>query len=921
MAKLPRTSLHALTLAGLLAATLTACGEQSIEEYIAKANTYLSQNEESAAIIELKNAIQEHPDADQARLMLGKLYLRQGDFAGAEKELYKALRGTQNKDEVEPLLAHAYLGQKKSAEIADLAEQPQSHQPEVLADLYAMKSLALLRDNDQESSQNAFLQAQRTGQTTLYTRLAKASLEASRDHTEKALKEVEAIVQAYPDSSEAWILKGHLETRLNQDQAAASSYRQAVQSSPKALQYTLFLAQALVKTRQLNEAEKYVDALLAAFSGHALTNELKATILYARGEQDEAKVHADLAIRNGSRNITTYLISGVVAYHQGNYALASERLEKIMPVMTDNMVKRLYAASQLKLGNIEGAMQTMRGFDATNLEDSQFISSMSLEFAKVGRQDFALSLAEQASAASSPDNQLRLGLLQLASHDATGIETLQEILNSNPDMPEATLGLAYYYMKQGKYEQLHEVADEWLTRDPDDNAANMLKAFVLLIENKPTEAKIIYRKILSQDPDNIQAKLGLAQIAALDGDTDKAFDFARQAYENKPGHALTTRSLYRYAQFSGNIQQAFDIVATQVKVRPDNPSLKLDLARGYILRQQPEKAIAYIRELPPHQQTIQSWQLLGDIYFSQKHYREAETAYSKWLEMDVLNQQAYLRNIQIKEMNNKVTEGLTLAEKAEEQFSQTPLFSLMKAGLQLRLGELDASQKTLGNMPESVKKQQYFMHLQALNYLQRQQYPEATAWQLKRYEAYPGIQSANDVAGAYAMNHESEKAAAFIESVLREHGEKAAPLRLTLAQLQTKHQPDKAMKLYRTLLETDPNNVLALNNLAWLYLSKKDYKQACDNASKAHELAKGHPQIQDTYGYCLLKSGQAANSLPMLEKAYRQVQNNPEVALHYAESLLANHQAGNARDVLSRVNTTDPELLQLKRKLEAQINL
>ncbi|KDM90740.1 XrtA/PEP-CTERM system TPR-repeat protein PrsT [Photobacterium galatheae] len=922
MAKLPRTSLNVLALAGLIATTLTACGEQPLEEYMAKANTYLSQNEVNAAVIELKNAIQQHPDASQARLMLGKVYLQQGDFPSAEKELFKALRASQDKNEVEPLLARAYLGQRKSTEIADLAKRPRSHHPEALADIYAMASLAMLMDNDPENAQDAFQQAQNTGQTTLYVRLAKASLDATHEHAEVALKQVETIVQAYPDSSEAWLLKGHLETSLNQDQAAANSYRKAVQHAPKALQYTLYLAQALVKTQQLNEAEKYVDTLLTAYSGHALTNDLKATILYARGEQDEAKVHADLAIRNGSRNVTTYLISGVVAYHQGNYELASERLEKIIPVMTENnMVKRLYAASQLKLGNIDGAMQTMRGFDATDQADSQFISNMSLEFAKIGRKDFALSLAEQATEDPSADNQLRLGLLQLASNDANGIETLQEILSSDPDMPEANLGLAYYYLRQGNYEQLHGVVNEWLARDPEDNAANMLKALVLLVENKPVEAKAIYSKVLSKNPDNIQAKLGLAQIAAVDGDSEKAFAYAREVYKSKPGHSLTTRTLYRYAQMSDNLQQAFDMVAAQVKAHPNNTALKLDLARGYILQRQPEKAIAYIKTLTPQQQTAQSWRLLGDIYFYQKDYRETEAAYAKWLEMDVLNQQAYIRNIQLKEMNNKMKDALSIAEKAELQFSQTPLFSLMKAGLQLKLGDLNASQKTLNKMPDETKQQQYFMQIQAMIYLQHQQYQEAITWQLKRYEAYPGIQSANDVAGAYVMSHQPEKAISFIEAVLKEHGDKAVPLRLTLAQLQLKHQPDKAMIQYRTLLEKDPNNVLALNNLAWLYMSKEDYKQACDNASKAIELAKEHPQIQDTYGYCLLKSGETANSLPMLEKAYKQVQNNAEVALHYAESLLANKKAGNARDVLNGVTTTDPELLQLKRQLEAQINL
>src|SRR5690606_22890664 len=127
--------------------------------------------------------------------------------------------------------------------------------------------------------------AENTGQITLYTRLARASLDATSELNETALSQVSNIVRVYPASSDAWLLKGHIETSMGHHKDAADSYRKAVDTAPKALQNTLFLAQALVKTEQYKEAEKYVDHLLTVFSGHVLSNELKATILYAEEKQ------------------------------------------------------------------------------------------------------------------------------------------------------------------------------------------------------------------------------------------------------------------------------------------------------------------------------------------------------------------------------------------------------------------------------------------------------------------------------------------------------------------------------------------------------------------------------------------------------------------------------------------------------------
>ncbi|MEI8592640.1 XrtA/PEP-CTERM system TPR-repeat protein PrsT [Photobacterium sp. Hal280] len=921
MANLPRSTFHVLALAGVVAVTLTACGEQSVDEYMTKAETYLSSNQINAAVIELKNAIQQHPDANQARLMLGKIYLAQGDYASAEKELYKALRSADEKDAIEPLLAQAYLGQKKTTDIMDLAKHPQSRKAEALADIYAIESLALLLDNDSDGAEQAFQRVEQTGQITLYSRLAKASLDATKALNDTALSQVSNIVQVYPASSDAWLLKGHIETSMGHNKAAAESYRKAVETAPKALQNTLYLAQALVKTEQYQEAEKYVDHLLTVLSGHVLSNELKATILYAEDKQTEAKVHADLAIRNGSRNLPTYLISGVVAYHQGNYEQANERFEKVAPFVSQNhLIQRLYASSQLKLGDIEGAMQTMNQFDATDKASSDFISDMSLELARVGRNDAAMSLAEKANQTPTTSKQLRLGLLQLASNDTTGVETLQHILDSDPTLAEANLGLAYYYLKQGRTSEVKQLVATWLERNPDDQTAQMLNALVLQIEKKPDQAQAIYQQVRAKDPKNLQATLGLGQIAASKNDMATAFGYARTAYADYPGKNLTTRALYKYGRLSDQLDEAVSLVASQVDAHPDDTALKLDLARGYMLQKTGPGTQSH-DESDPQQQTAQSWRLLGDIYFSQRDYRQAEPAYTKWLEQDVLSQQAYMRNIQIKELNNKMRDSLLLAEKAEQLFQNTAIFSLMKAGLQLKLDNASASQATLDALPDNVKAQAYFMRLQALNYLQRKDFTRAIEWQRKRYDASPGIASANDVASAYSLNQQADEAIAFLQGVIKEYGDKAAPLRLTLAQLQFEQQPEQAIAQYRRILEQQPDNVVALNNLAWLYLSQEKYPQACDSASKALGLAKEHPQIQDTYGYCLLKSGQAANALPMLEKAYKQAQTNPEIALHYAESLLANNMKENAREILVGVTTSDPKLLMLKNKLEEQIQL
>ncbi len=93
----------------------------------------------------------------------------------------------------------------------------------------------------------------------------------------------------------------------------------------------------------------------------------------------------------------------------------------------------------------------------------------------------------------------------------------------------------------------------------------------------------------------------------------------------------------------------------------------------------------------------------------------------------------------------------------------------------------------------------------------------------KNYAVKPNIQSARKLASIYSLNNQNVQAIQFLNDVMEQHGDKAEPLRLKLAELQLKSQPDKALEQYKTILSKEPNNALALNNIAWLYLNSTFY--------------------------------------------------------------------------------------------------
>jgi cellulose synthase operon protein C len=93
----------------------------------------------------------------------------------------------------------------------------------------------------------------------------------------------------------------------------------------------------------------------------------------------------------------------------------------------------------------------------------------------------------------------------------------------------------------------------------------------------------------------------------------------------------------------------------------------------------------------------------------------------------------------------------------------------------------------------------------------------------------------------------------------------------------------EAEKQLESVLEKQPNNAIALNNLAWLYHQKND-PRARTLAQKAWLLAPT-AHISDTLGWILTTQGEAVLALPLLRQAARELPAEPTVQYHLAVAL------------------------------------
>ena len=77
---------------------------------------------------------------------------------------------------------------------------------------------------------------------------------------------------------------------------------------------------------------------------------------------------------------------------------------------------------------------------------------------------------------------------------------------------------------------------------------------------------------------------------------------------------------------------------------------------------------------------------------------------------------------------------------------------------------------------------------------------------------------------------------------------------------------DDAVNQYEKVYLTEPDNLIALNNLAWLYQDSRP-ERALELASQAAELYPDNADVLDTYGWILGKQNNRSEAIAVLERA------------------------------------------------------
>ena len=166
----------------------------------------------------------------------------------------------------------------------------------------------------------------------------------------------------------------------------------------------------------------------------------------------------------------------------------------------------------------------------------------------------------------------------------------------------------------------------------------------------------------------------------------------------------------------------------------------------------------------------------------------------------------------------------------------------------------------------------------------KKSYAEAISAYQSAHAKQAQTESLIRLAQAFQQNGNNARALELLAGWVKTHAKDETAIK-ALGEAQLRANNLKAARLsYENVLKLNPNDLTALNNLAYLLVKDKD-PSALIIAEKAYRLAPEDASINDTLGWVLLSSGKPDKALHYLREARLRNPKSGEIRYHLASAL------------------------------------
>jgi tetratricopeptide (TPR) repeat protein len=506
-------------------------------------------------------------------------------------------------------------------------------------------------------------------------------------------------------------------------------------------------------------------------------------------------------------------------------------------------------------GEAERLFKQAIALDPSNVISHIYFARWYRQQGKLEQAEKALSnVIEQAPKDFRPHMEL-VNVLKEENRDGEALEHLKVATTLYPDSPPLKYQLITELIRQAKHDQALKEVNALLQQVPGDEGGLYLRSQILLAQDNPRDAI----------PD-------LQQVVRTHGNLIEVHTLLGMAYEKV---------------------EKFELAKREYEIVISKKSNSIDVKKRLIvlyqrLGQQTEAislALALMEEDPNDAKVAE---FLGTMLVQGQKHEKAIQPFSKAIELAPNNAMAYFKRGIAYVLHGNLDPGLKDLKKAVA-LEPKLLSRLIPVVVELDKAKPKQAVPFVRFITEQDTNKALGAFAKGLLAFNHQNPAEGERYLRQALEIDPQfLPSKMALAKWHFVNKNFgvaltlyQDAANMVppENVLPRMGEGEVYLAL--------REYDKAAQVYEGIVQTSPQTVVALNNLAWAYLkTNTNLDKALDLARKANQLAPETPSVLDTLGQLLIKHELFEEGIMVLTKLKDAAPNNPEIRVRMAQAYL-----------------------------------
>jgi putative PEP-CTERM system TPR-repeat lipoprotein len=872
----------------------------SASDYVQEGTKYLDKGDLGAALISFKNAVQADSSSVVARLALADALERNGDLPGAEQQLRRAVDAGGDPDELVPRIAVLLLDRGENALLIRDFGVRKFKSPSADSDLKALAGLAYLASGQPKK---AVEQIEQAATVTPAIRLARAQIAFAANQRSSAATEMEEVLKT--DKAPWWVARAASRVFAGNDEhgKALLAIKKAYDAAPMHRGVIGEYAEQLIGANRKGEARPLRDKLRKVAPGYYRTQYLDALFLLEEGKQDMAYTAVTKVLAVLPEHVPSQVIAASIEVERNELASVETRVKRIVSASPNSSEGyRLRAMLEMRRGNVAEASAALEKAIARAPEDRSLLAmAAGVAWSRGERQQ---AIRQMTKAALQEPVRADLAA-QLAEMQSAGGQLGEA---------QKSLSLATAATKDAK------------GREAVFNSSLRIKQYGL--------AKELAQKETTLRPKDAEPLMWLAATVGGEGNEAAALDYTRKALDLRPDYypalvalAKTARTPEAHGEYEVRLKKAVDMGTKE-------PRIYLDQARSMVQAGLDGEKIGALldkgvsaapTDLVLREAAAQHWIGAGKKDKALAVVKEGEGAMP-----DSARMLALAANVQ--EAAGELSQAAVKFAQLAERYPDRVDWSLKHAQNQIQAGKNQDAEKILRRLiqlrPEEPAPYQMLARLQVAMKLGKEAQTTAEMLRDKPRQKAAGLILLGDVYGATDRRPEALKAyteagtagmpevamerkvrlldqtgsgalaGAELAKWLAARPDSIHGLALAANRASVQGNYREAAKYLERIVKLDPNNPVALNDLAWSLVMTKDPK-ALELANKAVSLAPKNANALDTLSQAQFNGEQRSEAMATARKALALDGKSGVVRVHLAEMLVAEGNRVEAKGLLN----------------------